>query len=379
MFRLENMVMSERSLCAVVLAAGEGTRMRSGRPKPLHRLAGRPMLNHVLDSLTAVDVRWVVLVVGHEAERVVKEINEASPPRLPLHYVEQPVANGTGDAVSMALSSLPEELSDEAEEADMIILPGDIPLIEPSTVSALVSHHRQTGAAATLLTVDLADPTGYGRVVRDRHGNVHRIVEQPDATEEERAITEVNTSVYCFRTGLLGPSLRRITDANVQGEYYLTDVVEVLSEAGHHVETMLAPNAAPAVGVNDRVQLAAAEAELRRRINERWMRAGVTMIDPLATYIDTGVTLAEDVCIHPGTRLQGRTVIDRSAEVGPDSWLIDCSVGSGAIVSRTDARQATIGAGSVVGPYVTLPPGSEVGPGEKLVSAFIQTTEHDEG
>lgn len=352
--------------------------MHSRRPKPLHLLAGRPMLNHVLDSLTSVVPKWVVLVVGHEAERVVRELNDSSPPKLPLHYVEQAVANGTGGAVSIALSSLPEELSDDAEDADVMILPGDVPLIEASTVAGLLARHRETGAAATLLTVELVDPTGYGRIVRDRHGNVRRIVEQADATEEERSITEVNTSVYCFRTGLLGPALRRITDANAQGEYYLTDVIGVLAEAGHRVETMIAPDAAPAVGVNDRAQLAAAETELRRRINEHWMRAGVTMIDPSTTYVDPSVRLSSDVCLHPGTRLQGQTVIDESAEIGPSSWLIDCTVGTGATVIRTDARQASIGPGATVGPYVVLNPGSRVEQGATL-GPFFTGTPHDEG
>jgi bifunctional UDP-N-acetylglucosamine pyrophosphorylase / glucosamine-1-phosphate N-acetyltransferase len=347
--------------------------MRSSRPKPLHLLCGRPMVIHVLDSLMGVEVDRVVLVVGHHAEWVMKELNEIAPKKLDLHYVEQLVQNGTGDAVSIALSSLPEELSDDADDADVLILPGDIPLLEPSTVEALLEQHRTSEAAATVLTVELDDPTGYGRIVRDRHEKVRRVVEQSDATAEERAIREVNTSVYCFRTALLGPALRRITDSNVQGEYYLTDVVQVLADAGHRVETLLAPDAAPAVGVNDRAQLASAEVELRRRINEQWMRSGVTMIDPVHTYVDVSVQLASDVSLHPGTRLQGNTSIAHGAEIGPDTQLIDCVVDEGASVSRTVATRATIGSHARVGPFVVLHPGVEVAPGQ-VIGPFTEIT-----
>jgi bifunctional UDP-N-acetylglucosamine pyrophosphorylase / glucosamine-1-phosphate N-acetyltransferase len=369
--------MRERPIAALVLAAGFGTRMRSSRPKPLHVLCGRPMVIHVLDALTGLEIDRVVLVVGHGAERIVKTLSDATRPELTLHYVEQEVQRGTGDAVAIALNSLPEEMSDENEEADVLVLPGDTPLLEASTVSELIDQHRRSGAAATLLTVAPINPTGYGRVLRDKNGRIRRIVEERNATDEERQIKEVNTSVYCFRTSLLGTALRKITDANEQGELLLTDVVEILAEAGHLVDSVVAPDVSWAVGVNDRVQLAAAEAELRKRINDKWMMSGVTMIDPAHTYVDMDVQLANDVCLHPNTRLQGTTRIGSGAEIGPDCQLLDCVVGEGAVVTRTEGQHAVIGEGAKVGPYVVLEPGSEVAPGTK-VGPFVQLGEDRE-
>ncbi len=369
--------MPQRPLCAVVLAAGAGTRMKSVRPKPLHQLCGRPMVVHVLDSLSKVHVDWVSMVVGHGAERVVKTLNDSTS-ELALHYVEQAEQRGTGDAVSIALASLPEELSDEAEESDVLILPGDTPLLEPDTIAALVDQHLATGAAATMLTTTLDEPTGYGRILRDKNNRVRRIVEEADASDDERVIQEVNTSIYVFRTGLLGPALRMVTDGNAQGEYYLTDVIEVLADSGHRVDAMVADDSAQASGVNDRAQLAEAEAELRRRINLKWMKAGVTMVDSTHTYVDVGVSLAEDVTLLPGTRLQGTTSIGSGCEIGPDTYLIDCSVGDGAVVERTDAKMATIGARAHVGPFAVLLPGAEVAEGA-TIDPFATVRGEDEG
>jgi bifunctional UDP-N-acetylglucosamine pyrophosphorylase/glucosamine-1-phosphate N-acetyltransferase len=348
-----------RPLSAVVLAAGAGTRMKSARPKPLHMLCGRPMVQHVLDSLVGLQANWVVLVVGHGAERVVKVINEG-PINMPIHYVEQLEQRGTGHAVSVALSALPAEVSDETEDADMLVLPGDTPLLDAKTVAELLRRHRESDAAATILTVRAPDPTGYGRIVRDKQGRVKRVVEERDATETEAAINEVNTSVYCFRTSLLGVALRRIDDRNEQGELYLTDAIGILADAGHRIETMVAPDIAWAVGVNDRSQLAAAEAELRRRINQKWMLAGVTMVNPRHTYLDMDVELAADITLYPGTRLEGTTSVGTGSEIGPDVRLTDCVLGERVRITHTTGTEATIGDGAVVGPYVVLESGAEV-------------------
>jgi bifunctional UDP-N-acetylglucosamine pyrophosphorylase/glucosamine-1-phosphate N-acetyltransferase len=362
--------MAYRPLSAVVLAAGEGTRMRSSRPKPLHLLCGRAMVLHVVDALAELPVERVVVVVGHGAERVVKALQEAAPsslstPSLTIDFVEQHQQRGTGDAVSVALTGFPDSFDEngDLEEGDIVVLPGDTPLLRPPTLAALVRTHRATDAAATLLTAVLEDPTGYGRVVRGKDARVARVVEEADATEEERAITEVNTSIYCFRKSVLAPTLRRLSPENAQGEYYLTDAVGVLYDAGYNVVTLVAPDPMEAAGVNDRAQLAVAEAELRDRTNERWMRRGVTMLDPERTYIDASVELAPDVTVFPGTLLQGTTTVSAGAKLGPDTRLVDCSVGEGATVEQTVGRQADIGAYAKVGPFAVLEPGTRLAEG----------------
>src|SRR3954452_5468895 len=224
------------SLACVVLAAGEGKRMRSARPKPLHLLCGRAMLLHILDRVAELDAERAVVVVGHGAERITKKLVEDGPPGLPIEFVEQAVQRGTGDAAAVALTAF----IDDDEDADVLVAPGDMPLIRSTTLRDLVEVHRSTGAAVTILGVRMDDPTGYGRLVRGKDDRVSRIVEQRDADVDELAIDEINTSFYCFKRSLLAPALRRLTDDNAQSEYYLTDVVEVLSSAGHRVEVHIA-------------------------------------------------------------------------------------------------------------------------------------------
>jgi bifunctional UDP-N-acetylglucosamine pyrophosphorylase/glucosamine-1-phosphate N-acetyltransferase len=356
-----NRSMSERPLSAIVLAAGQGTRMRSARPKPLHMLCGRPLLRYVLDALSECDVDRAVVVVGYAADLVTKKLQE-SPGPVPLEFVEQRVQAGTGDAVAVGLTGIPEDDLDgiEADDGDVLVLPGDTPLVEPSTLAALVLEHRLSGAACTLLTARMEDPDGYGRVVRDRDGRVRRIVEHREANEAELAIDEVNTSIYVFRRGLLAPALRRITPDNSQSELYITDVVEVLADAGHQVVSLVVDDPDETQGVNDRAQLAAAEAELRRRTNERWMLWGVSIVDPAATYVDAGVTLAPDVTLFPGTVLQGSTSVGAGSDIGPYTRLVDTRVGERAEVTESVAHHARIGDDAVVGPYAVLEPGAQV-------------------
>jgi bifunctional UDP-N-acetylglucosamine pyrophosphorylase/glucosamine-1-phosphate N-acetyltransferase len=358
---------SSRPLTAVVLAAGEGTRMKSARPKPLHRLCGRPMVLHVLDALAELSVTRVVVVVGHRAEWVTKTLVEHAPAGMAIEFVEQVEQRGTGDAMSVALTGLLDDEGDE--ESDVVVLPGDTPLLRPTTLARLVRVHRDSEAAATLLTAELDEPDGYGRVVRGRNDSVARVVEHADATAEELEVKEVNTSIYCFRRSVLAPSLRRLSPANAQGEYYLTDVVEVLYEAGHNVGSMVVVDTMEVAGVNDRAQLAIAEAELRDRINERWMRRGVTMWDPERTYIDADVRLATDVVLLPGVILQGACEIAEHAEIGPNSHLVDTTVAEGAVVMASVARRAVIGRDAKVGPFAVLVEGSEV-PAGAVVGAI---------
>ena len=355
--------MPDRRLSAVVLAAGEGTRMRSERPKPLHLLCGRPMILHVLDAMAEIDVRRVVVVVGHRGEWVTKTLVQDAPPTMEIEFVEQLTRSGTGDALAVGLTGLPD---DDDELEDVVVLPGDTPLLRPQTLAALVRSHRVEDAGATLLTAVVENPTGYGRVVHGKDGEVARVVEEADATDDERAIDEVNTSIYCFRRSILAPTLRRLSPANAQGEYYLTDAVAVLSSAGYTVRSLVLPDSMEAAGVNDRAQLAVAEAELRDRINERWMRRGVTMWDPERTYVDAEVRLDADVSLLPGVVLRGECRIGAGSEIGANSVLTDTVVGKGALLSTCVCTLATIGDGARVGPFSVLEPGAEVAEGAEL-------------
>src|ERR1019366_3201857 len=358
--------MEQRRLSAVVLAAGEGTRMRSERPKPLHLLCGRPMILHVLGAMAAVAVTRVVVVVGHRAEWVTKTLVQHAPSTMQIEFVEQETQSGTGDALAVGLNGLPD---DDDEEEDVVVLPGDTPLLRPQTLAALVRYHRAGDAGATLLTAEVEDPMGYGRVVHGKDDVVCRVVEEVDATEEERAIIEVNTSIYCFRRSILAPALRRLTPANAQGEYYLTDAVSVLFSAGYRVQSLVLADPIEAAGVNDRAQLAVAEAELRDRINERWMRRGVTMWDPERTYIDVDVVVEPDVVLLPGVILQGACVIGSHAEIGPEVHLVDTVVGEGAVIASSVCRRSLIGSEARIGPFAVLDEGTEV-PAGSVVGRF---------
>ena len=291
----------------MVLAAGEGTRMRSETPKVLHPLCGRPMLLHVVDALVALPLERIVIVVGHGAERVTKTLQEQIATEMPIEFVEQRVQRGTGDAVSVGAHRL---LRRPRPRGDVLVMPGDAPLVRPEMLARLATRaprgrrrrhaaHRRARRATT----------GFGRIVRDDKGRVDHIVEQTDATAEELEIDEVNTSIYCFRRGLLAPALRRLSPENAQGEYYLTDAVAVLRQAGHTCSRCRPTTAPRAMHVNDRAQLADAEAELRARINHRWMREGVSMVDPGRAPTSTPTSSSSPTCgCCPGTILEGRTV-----------------------------------------------------------------------
>jgi len=323
------------------------------------------MVLHVLDALAELTVERVVVVIGQGATEVTKTIQAEAPRDLAIEFVEQPEPRGTGDAVAVALTGFPVFDAADYDEGDVIVLPGDTPLVRPATLAALVDGHRASEGAATLLTARLEQPDGYSRVVRDKDGRVARIVDQDVATEDERRIDEVATTVYCFRHGVLAPALRRLSPDNSLGEYYLTDTVAVLHDAGYAVTTVVVTDPAEAVEVNDRAQLAAAEAELRARINERWMRRGVTMWDPGRTYLDASVRLAADVTLLPGVILEGRTTVAAGAVLGPSCDLLDCEIGAGARVSHTVASHAVIGEHCTVGPYVVLEEGTRLARGER--------------
>ncbi len=326
------------------------------------------MLMYVIDSLRLCSPESAVIVVGHKGDWVTKKIGEEEVD-IRLEFVEQRVQRGTGDAALIGVVGLAD---DAEEEGDVVVLPGDAPLLRAETIARLVDEHHRLGAAVTVLTARMDDPTGYGRIIRGKEDMVTRIVEQSDGTDEELAITEVNTSIYCFRRSLLAPALRRLAPDNSAGEYYLTDVVQVLAQAGYSVGSVAAEDAVETAGVNDRLQLAAAEGELRRRTNERLLRSGVTMLDPTNTFIDTTVVVGRDVTIFPGALLQGDTVVGDRTEIGPDTRLIDCRVGDDCVIESTTGRQSSVGDGAHVGPYAVLVPGTEI-PGDRVTGPFYNS------
>jgi len=328
------------------------------------------MVVHVIYALDRLRPERTAVVVGHGAEQVTKAVQQLAPAWANVEFVEQREQHGTGHATSIGMSAFPGD--DYDDEASIVVLPGDTPLLQPDTLDELVATHVANGNAATLLTSLLDDPTGYGRVVRKKDGQVQRIVEQRDATPDELDIKEWNTGIYVFRRDLLGPALRNLTTDNAQGEYYLTDVVSVLAELGHRVGCVQAP-ASETQGVNDRWQLALAERELRARTNRRWLLNGVTMLDPRQTFIDVDVTIGRDVTLYPGTMLQGSTAVGNGCEIGPNTRLADCAIGDGATVTESVGADAEVGANATVGPFAHLPPGSSVA-ADAMTGAFYTAT-----
>lgn len=370
-----------RPAAVVVLAAGEGTRMRSATPKVLHTLGGRSMLGHALAAARSLDPERVAVVVRHGRDRVAAHALEIDPQAVIADQDEIP---GTGRAVQCALSVL-----DAAAQADLahggehvghgrvdgplVVLAGDIPLLDGETLAELLAAHVADGNAVTVLTTEVADPTGYGRIVREPGtGAVQGIVEHKDADAAQREITEINSSVYVFDAAVLRGALGRLGRDNAQGEVYLTDVLAIARADGGAVRAVRVDDPVLVEGVNDRAALAVLRAELNRRVLAGWMVAGVTVVDPATTWVDVEVELDQDVTILPGTQLQGRTTVARGAVVGPDTTLTDVVVGEDAQVVRTHGSGARIGARATVGPFSFLRPGTELGEDGKI-GAYVET------
>jgi bifunctional UDP-N-acetylglucosamine pyrophosphorylase/glucosamine-1-phosphate N-acetyltransferase len=365
-------VTDPRPAVAVVLAAGQGTRMKSAKAKVLHEIAGRTLLGHVLASVQPLGAQQTVVVVGHDRETVAGTLPAGVTP------VVQDRQNGTGHAVRLAL----EALDELPEQATVVVLPGDAPLLRAETLRRLTRKHQEQKAAATLLTAVMDDPTGYGRVVRGGGGSaptvadaiggvVRAVVEERDADAATKQIREVAVSVYAFAAGPLRSALQRLTTDNAQGEEYLTDVIGLLVNDRALVQAVTTDLPAETAGVNDRVQLAEAGRVLNGRLVEKAMRAGVTVIDPATTWIGFDVELAPDVTLLPNTMLSGRTRIAAGATIGPDCSLVDTEVGEGAEVRRTTADSAVIGPRATVGPYTYLRPGTRLGVKSKA-GAFVE-------
>ncbi|HNP58931.1 MAG TPA: bifunctional UDP-N-acetylglucosamine diphosphorylase/glucosamine-1-phosphate N-acetyltransferase GlmU [Gordonia sp. (in: high G+C Gram-positive bacteria)] len=350
----------------IVLAAGAGTRMKSKTPKILHEIGGRSLVGHALAGAAGIDPDHLIAVVSHERERVTAAIGEiATALGHEVLIAEQDEPLGTGDAARAGLTALPGDF-----DGTVVITVADAPLLDAPTLQALLDVH--SGAAVTLTGFIADDPTGYGRIVRDADDAVTAIVEHKDADERQRAISEVNAGIYAFDAATLRTALSALSTDNSQGEYYLTDVVEIARNDGKTVRALIIDDPAVVAGCNDRVQLAELGAELNRRIIARHQLAGVTVVDPASTWIDVDVAIGQDVTIEPGTQLRGRTSIGPDAVVGPDTTLTDVVVGEGAQVIRTHGSDAVIGAGATVGPFAYLRPGTELGANGRI-GTFVET------
>jgi bifunctional UDP-N-acetylglucosamine pyrophosphorylase / glucosamine-1-phosphate N-acetyltransferase len=346
-------VSEHRPVAVIVLAAGEGTRMKSRIPKVLHPLCGRSMLGHALAAASELEPQRLVVVAGHGRDEVSAEAARCAPG---VFVVVQDRLAGTGHAVRMVT----EELG--VMNGTVVVTYGDMPLLKAQTLAALIREHVAARNAVTVLTARVGDPAGYGRIIRDETGSLTEIVEDPDATPEQLAIDEINSGCFAFDGALLADAVKRVATSNAQGQEYLTDVVAILRGDGHRAGTVLAGDPAEIQGVNDRVQLAQARRVFNGRLLEAWMRAGVTIMDPATTWIDADVSLAPDAEILPGTHLEGRTSIGAGARIGPSCLLRDTSVGEDATVSYAVCESSEIGSGASVGPFARLRPGTRLGP-----------------
>jgi len=349
-----------------VLAAGEGTRMRSATPKVLHPVLGRSLLGHVLHAVAGLEAHTTAVVTGAGRAEVEAWLSANHPH---IKTVEQTPRNGTGHAVRIALAALNATGVDTSRE--VVVLTGDTPLLQATTLQSLLAAHRAAGVKATVLTAELPDATGYGRIIRNASGAIESIVEHKDASDTQREIREINSGMYVFDGEALKSALTKLTTNNSQGEEYLTDVLQILREGGNHIAAHIAEDSAEIAGVNDRAQLADAAAVMRGRINAAWMHEGVTIVDPATTWIEADVVIARDVTIEPSTHLRGKTAIAEGAVVGPDTTLIDCIVDEGASVIRSHATGALIGPRATVGPFTFLRPGAELHEGAKA-GAYVE-------
>ena len=354
------MFITMTQLTTVILAAGEAKRMRSARPKVLHSLCGRPLIAYPVNAARALGSR-VVVVVGRAAD----EVRAAVSPETGAGFVEQKERLGTGHAVLQARVACGDG------PGTLLVLPGDVPLLSDATLKRLVDHHVQTGAAATLLTAEVADAAGYGRVVRE-HGRPVGIVEHRDATAAQRQIREIGTSVYCFDAARFWPALAQVTPENEQGEYYLTDVIGILHRQGHRLEAVITEDPSECLGVNDRRQLAELAGIMRRRILDRLMTGGVTVIDPATTYVDDTVTIGADTVLHPGVILEGRTVVGAECLINTGCHVADTTLGDRVLLKPYCVLAASVVEDEAqLGPFCHLRPQSHVGAKAK-VGNFVE-------
>lgn len=333
---------------AIILAAGQGTRMKSKLYKVLHPVCGKPMVQHVVDQVLKLNIANIVTIIGHGADLVKATLGEQS------SYALQEKQLGTAHAVMQAKEML------ASKEGVTLVVCGDTPLITAETFDALIKNHEEKSATATILTAWTDDPTGYGRIVRNEKGLVEKIVEHKDASEEERCIKEINTGTYCFDNKALFEALEKVSNDNVQGEYYLPDVIEIMKSEGKVVSAFQTNDFAETLGVNDRIALSEAESIMRKRINQAHMRNGVTLIDPVSTYIDLDVEIGSDTVIYPGTMLRGTTKIGNDCQIGPNTEIKDCRIGNETTIRQSAAFNSVVGASVNIGPFAHIRPQSEI-------------------
>jgi bifunctional UDP-N-acetylglucosamine pyrophosphorylase/glucosamine-1-phosphate N-acetyltransferase len=342
------------AVAAVVLAAGKGTRMKSEIPKVIHSICGRPMVVHVVDSLRQAGIERIIIVVGSAAEQIQEVLGND------VEYVVQEEQLGTGHAVLQAEAIL------KNHDGPLLVIHGDTPLYRAGTLRNLVDLHQDSGAIGTVLTVNVDDPTGYGRIIRDSAGGFKKIVEQKDASPGEAMVKEINSGTYVFECGPMFGALSQIKPQNVQNEYYLTDVLPILRKEYGKVQIFTHEDADEALGINNRVQLAVAEQIMRSRIREKWMLAGVTMMDPTTIYIDAEVILESDVVLLPFTFIEGHTRIATGSVIGPFVRVRDAELGQNVTVSQATVLESSLDSGCVVGPYSYIRPGCQLGEGAKV-------------
>ena len=342
------------NLVAVILAAGKGTRMRSKYPKVLHKVGGKPMLQHVIDAATVAGCDEKVVIVGHEAELVEKMVGSQGKIALQAEQL------GTGHAVMQTAEAL------KGFTGTALILCGDTPLLEGEELKKFCEAHKASGAAATVLTAVMDDPFGYGRIVRDEKGNVQAIVEQKDATEAQKAIKEINTGIYCMECPLMFDVLATLTNDNAQGEYYLTDVLEKLNQAGQKVGGVVTEDSDMVMGINSRKQLSVAEGVMRQRILDKLMDSGVTIMDPASTFIEGSVKIGRDTIIYPYTWLEGSTEIGEDCEIGPNARFTNVKIGSHNHLQFIYGHDCEVKNNVTAGPYVHLRPDTVISDGVKI-------------
>ena len=345
----------------IVLAAGEGTRMKSAKAKVLHGVAGRSLLGHVLYAVDQLNAQEIRVVVGSGRESVEAHISQIAPLAT---TVFQEHRGGTGHAAQLALAGT-------NAQGTILVLAGDTPMLTGQSLAAFIDAHNAGKFTASVLTAEHPDPTGYGRIIRDESNELLKIVEEKDASDDQKFVFEINSGVYAFDGAALTASIGKLTNANAQGELYLTDVIGILKSEGASVAAIMIDDFTEILGVNDRVQLAESAALLRDRINDHWMRAGVTIIDPTTTWIDATASISNDVTIHPGSAIYGTTTVAAGAVIGPRTTLTNCQVKEGAAVLESIATDTVIGEGSTVGPFTYLRAGTVLGDLTKA-GAFVE-------